>query len=45
MKPCVACGAAYSDEESERISNESTRTFSAEQLAIIAAHEAESEKP
>lgn len=43
MLPCVCCGAMYSDEEAERIGNESTRTFSAQQLAIIAAHEAETE--
>jgi len=43
MIPCICCGAMYRDEEAERIANESTRVFSAEQLAIIAQHEAESE--
>jgi hypothetical protein len=45
MKSCAACGAEYSDEEAERISNESTRVFTAEQLAIIKQHEAETEEP
>jgi hypothetical protein len=41
MIHCCVCGAEYSDEEADRIANESTRTFSAAQLAIIAAHESE----
>ena len=45
MKHCVCCGAPYSDEEADAIANESTRTFSAQQLAEIARHEAESEEP
>ena len=47
MIPCVCCGAMYSDAEAERISEESEmnyRRFTADQQAIIARHEAESEE-
>ena len=44
MIPCSVCGTEYSDEEAERIGNESTRTFSREQLAIIAARESENDE-
>lgn len=47
MRPCCVCGAMYSDEEAERIANESERkhpVFTAKQLAIISAHEAENEE-
>jgi hypothetical protein len=43
MIPCSACGAEYSDEEAEQIGNESTRTFSANQLDFIRKKEAEAE--
>lgn len=43
MIHCSVCGAAYSDEESEQIGNESTRTFSAKQLDFIRKEETEAE--
>ena len=48
MIPCVCCGAQYSDEEAERIAKDSRkfyRRLTAEELSIIAQHEAESEQP
>lgn len=43
MKPCFACGAEYTDEEADHISQVSTRAFSQEQLAFIANSESEQE--
>ncbi len=43
MKSCVLCGAEHDDTEVERISKESTRTFSIEQLAIIERMKVENE--
>jgi len=47
MIPCVCCGAMYSDEAAEQISNASNAAyheFTGDQLAIIARHEAENEE-
>jgi hypothetical protein len=43
MRPCMICGAEYSEEEQARISTEAMRPlgFSAEQLATIERLEAE----
>ena len=35
MRPCVACGAEYSDEEAEYISGNAARTFNREQQTMI----------
>ena len=48
MISCACCGAMYSDEEAERIaadSDKAYRSFTTEQQAIIAKHEAENEEP
>jgi len=45
---CCVCGEPYSDEEAERIAEESEkkyRRFTAEQEATIALHEQDSEEP
>jgi len=41
MIPCVCCEALYSDEEAERLANESERSFNAQQLALIEQNMAE----